>query len=646
MAMLVEDGSVGMRLGKYRIDAKIGKGGMGAVYAGEDARLRRRVAIKVLGENLVHEDEVRRRFILEARAAAQLNHPNVVTIHDVGQRDNIYYIVMELVEGGSVQTRLQTQGKLHWREATRIVADVCRGLAAAHGAGLIHRDVKPGNILLTATGVAKLADFGLTKAPAIMHGALTQAGTVVGTPQFMSPEHCTGEVLDERTDLYSLGATYFNLLVGRPPYVAADPTLILYSHCSAPVPDLQAEAPGLPIGCAQIVLRAMAKSRSERFQNADEMLVALLAISESDDVEGSSTARKQTSLPPTPCTPQPYNSLRRFTIAGGAVFLAIILLLLCSQLFREQIPASPNAAIRLKARSAPLLGHKGAVRAISIADRRLVSAGMDGTVRIWDPSNGRLLRILLPDNGAALDAIALSPDGKILAVGGQAKRVHFFDAESGAETGTLISIVSEVSSLAFSPNGRQLAVASQSDLQLGEFQPPATFSRRVPLLEKQYVVSAMAFSGDGKRLVACTGDGIVHIWDVASLKHRKAPGTFSGRLTMAALSPDGSRVVFGSHDGVLHMWEPDRGIAPTILSGKEGSIAAAAFARGGALVFAGEWAGPLRVCDLAAGKTSHVPTGVAGVVNALDFSPDGRTLAAACSDGSVRMWDVLGIDEK
>src|SRR3989442_1226907 len=135
----------------------------------------------------------RHRGPTKARAAAQLNHPNVVTVHDVDQSGNTYYIVMELVAGGSVQAQLAARGALPWPEATRIVADVCRGLAAAHAAGLIHRDVKPGNILLASDGAAKLADFGLTKAPVLTSGGFTQPGTILGTPQYMSPEHCAGE---------------------------------------------------------------------------------------------------------------------------------------------------------------------------------------------------------------------------------------------------------------------------------------------------------------------------------------------------------------------------------------------------------------------------------------------------------------------
>src|SRR5436190_641977 len=154
--MIVADVPVGTQFGKYRITGRLGKGGMGIVYAGEDTRLRRPVAIKLLAEHVGHEAEVLKRFLLEARAAARLNHPNVVTIHDVGQRGSTFYLVMEVLTGGSAQARLDALGPFPWPEATRIIADVCRGLGAAHAAGLIHRDVKPSNILLAADGVAKL----------------------------------------------------------------------------------------------------------------------------------------------------------------------------------------------------------------------------------------------------------------------------------------------------------------------------------------------------------------------------------------------------------------------------------------------------------------------------------------------------------
>ncbi len=207
---------IGAHLGKYRITGQLGKGGMGVVYSGEDLRLHRTVAIKVLAGDAALEPAAAKRFLLEARSAACLSHPNVVAIHDIGQRGQLYYMVMELVRGQSAHTLLHRSGRLSWLEATRVTADVCRGLVAAHAAGLIHRDIKPGNILLAADGTVKLADFGLARAPQLLATRLTQCGTLLGTPQYMSPEQCGCEPLDQRTDLYSLGRLVLCLAHGSP----------------------------------------------------------------------------------------------------------------------------------------------------------------------------------------------------------------------------------------------------------------------------------------------------------------------------------------------------------------------------------------------------------------------------------------------
>jgi len=179
---------VGDTLGKYRLVAQLGEGGMGVVYRAEDTILKRPVALKLLPPSLVSDRTSLTRFLSEAQAAARLNHPNAVTVHEVGEDVGHYFIVMELLSGGSCGDILEAGRRLPWREATRIAAEVCRALGAAHVAGLIHRDVKPANILLGPKGVAKLGDFGLAKVTGQNNLQLTGSGQVVGTPSYMSPE--------------------------------------------------------------------------------------------------------------------------------------------------------------------------------------------------------------------------------------------------------------------------------------------------------------------------------------------------------------------------------------------------------------------------------------------------------------------------
>jgi serine/threonine protein kinase len=232
---------------------------MGVVYEAEDTLLKRRVAVKLLAPGHLADAEAVQRFLREARAAARLNHAHVVTIHEVDRVGEIYYLVMELVRGGSVHDLLKRSGPRPWPQATRMIVDACRGLEVAHAAGLIHRDIKPSNLLCTDQGVIKLADFGLAKVVGPASAGLTTSGGVIGTPHYMSPEQWRGERVDARSDLYSLGATYYELLTGKRPFAADNVVGIQFAHCGSPVPDPRAIDPAIPEACPVIIRRAMAK---------------------------------------------------------------------------------------------------------------------------------------------------------------------------------------------------------------------------------------------------------------------------------------------------------------------------------------------------------------------------------------------------
>lgn len=264
----------GQRLGKYRITGKLGRGGMGVVYAAEDTLLHRPVAIKVLSSEMAKDPRALERFLREARAVARLNHPHVVSIYEIDQKDGLWYLGMELVAAGSLQGVLKQRGAIDWRTATRYIADACRGLAAAHAAGLVHRDIKPANLMLTSEGNVKLADFGLVKAGDETSG-ITATGTVLGTPYFMSPEQWRAETLTDLSDVYSLGATYYTLLTGRPPYAGLEPMQVMYACCTQPPASPQTIRPDIPIEASAIVARAMSREPSDRFPSAQAMLLEL-----------------------------------------------------------------------------------------------------------------------------------------------------------------------------------------------------------------------------------------------------------------------------------------------------------------------------------------------------------------------------------
>ncbi len=274
----ISDVHAGKRIGKYQIGKLIGRGGMGAVYEATDVPLQRKVALKILPHEFSANEEALQRFVREARLAARLNHPNTVAVYEIAKKGTVYFIAMELVRGASGQEMLERGTKLDWKEVTRAIMDACRGLSAAHSQGMIHRDIKPGNLLWTENGSVKVSDFGLAKPPKTEDLSLTRRDQFVGTPLYMSPEQCRNDNVDYRSDIYSLGATYFTMLSGKAPFNQGSALQILFAHCSAPVPDISESNPDVPPMCAHVIQKAMAKRPEERYQSADDMLADLETV--------------------------------------------------------------------------------------------------------------------------------------------------------------------------------------------------------------------------------------------------------------------------------------------------------------------------------------------------------------------------------
>jgi len=310
---------VGRKLGRYEIRSVLGIGGMGEVYRAFDTLIEREVAVKILPPGISENSTSLRRFLAEAKSAGKLSHANAVSIYEIGQEGESYYLVMEFVGGGSIADQMEKSGPLSVLEATRVVADACRGLIAAHAAGLVHRDIKPANLLRTQDGQIKVADFGLAKHTFDNTSRkITQTGRVVGTPYFMSPEQCEARAVDHRSDIYSLGATYYTLLTGMNPYdVEGSVVQIMYAHCNSEVLDPGKVDPSLPEACTHIVQRAMAKQPDERYQSAEEMLedVTTLLAGLSD--------KKLVSLPSRPNMALQRKRIVRIALAAGLLGLLI-----------------------------------------------------------------------------------------------------------------------------------------------------------------------------------------------------------------------------------------------------------------------------------------------------------------------------------
>jgi serine/threonine-protein kinase len=259
----------GEKLSRYQLREPLGSGGMSCVYRAYDPVLDREVAIKILPAELARDAVLRERFHEEARALARVEHPNLIRIFAIGQEGLVSYYAMELITGLSLKEVLAASGRLTVAEALAVMGQALDALEAVHQAGIVHRDLKPGNIMLDASGRVVLMDFGLARRAERQN--LTAAGAVLGTPEYMSPEQARGEKADERSDLYSLGAVLYEMLAGRPPFGGKDTISILRQHVQAPAPPLRGLAPETPPELERIIVRLLAKKRSERYPHIAEL---------------------------------------------------------------------------------------------------------------------------------------------------------------------------------------------------------------------------------------------------------------------------------------------------------------------------------------------------------------------------------------
>src|SRR6202522_4589875 len=261
--------------GRYELDGGVGRGGMGEVYRARDIRLDRIVAIKTLRTDLARDQTFQARFRREAQSAASLNNPSIVAVYDTGEDMStgvpVPFIVMEFVDGKTVRELLNEGHRLLPERTLEIVSGVMRALEYSHQAGIVHRDIKPGNVMVTRNGDIKVMDFGIARAMSDAQSTMTQTAQVIGTAQYLSPEQARGERVDSRSDLYSAGCLLYELLTGRPPFTRDSPVAIAYQHVREnPVPPSRID-PELPAWCDAIVLKAMEKDPADRYQSAGEM---------------------------------------------------------------------------------------------------------------------------------------------------------------------------------------------------------------------------------------------------------------------------------------------------------------------------------------------------------------------------------------
>ncbi len=668
-------GSLG-RLDHYEMLAVIGRGGMGVVLKAFDEKLQRVVAVKVLAPHLAAFDEARQRFVREARVAAAVRHDNVIGIHAVEDAAGIPYLVMEFIDGPSLEDRLRLGGPPEVEEIVRLGLQTAAGLAAAHDQGLVHRDIKPANILLeSSTRRVKITDFGLARA--VDDGSLTQSGLIVGTPAYMSPEQANGDPVDHRADLFSLGSLLYQLCTGRPPFLAASTQgLLKRVRNDTPRPPREINA-DVPVWLESLIFRLHAKNPADRVQTAAEVAHVL--------------GRHREQLPPPDSTtlmPAPPRSGGRkpgrlFRAAALGLLLVLAAGVAGYLIFRDRtgepgpavavVSPTPKEPVALEPKPEPpppvapepkpeplkpgqmpsaeeLARRPAAADALRRQD--IPEEVLEQVVRDAQGDLPELVAIFgTPQPPGKNDppgphaTLAISPDGKTLAAAGRDKVVRLWDLATGKVRLELTDHqrpeVSQLCQPAFSPDGKLLATGDrQGTIRLWN---PTRGKLLATLAEPAGDLHQIAFSPDGRFLAAARDGGATQLWEVRTTKLQTTLRMGMDPVHCLAFSADGKLLAIPSGRAVV-LWDVATGKPGSTLWGNGAPVRCLAFQPDGKTLLAGADDQDLMLRDVpgqrppfAMGLVGHD----SGVRDAAWRADGGLLITVAETDGGVRLWEPL-----
>jgi serine/threonine protein kinase len=659
------------RLGKlagFDIIRVVGRGGMGVVLHGYDPSLQRDIAIKVIDPQLAHNEVARQRFCREARAAAAVTHDNLVAVHQVNEDEpsGLPYLVMQLVNGESLEQRLKRTGKLSVPEVARLGMQAAAGLQAAHTGGLIHRDIKPANILLEAPADrVKLTDFGLARAAEDVK--LTRTGFVAGSPLYMAPEQARGDEVDARADLFSLGTVLYEATTGSAPFEAKTPLAVLRRVSDETQMPLIRLNPEVPKWLSDSVDKLLAKEPEGRYQTAAEVAevfaagLAEMHLLSPLDVPAEVCAGSRTSTRTPICWGKVGFRLLPWTVGALCGALVVGLMWAFSGSDRPQADPQPNSnppavqpvVIAAAQESGPaprsvLLGDTGAVWVITfIGPDRVVVGGESGVLKVWDlTKEGRPLKSLtLPDGPSPnVWSADVSPDGKYLMTASDDSAVTFWNLQSlRYEFSFPESIATKTA--AFSPCGKYLATGNRNGtVNIWDWDNQVSLVK----LEHRGTVHSLAYSSDGKKLASGGSDGKVRLWDLREVNWAKREGPKTpveisehrGAVYSVAFCPKGKKLASAGWDGTVRVWDADTGIqliAP--IKAHDRDAWSVSFGNGGKWLASCGSDGYVKVWDMDTGKEVFSYHGTTPF-HVVRFAPDGTTLAAGGRDGNVRVWDI------
>jgi WD40 repeat protein len=613
------------QLGRYVLESLLGQGGFGQVWRAHDPLLRRSVAVKIARPDRLGGRDQKRAILDEARKVARLEHPGIVPVHDVGESESCIFIVSALVDGVSLAEKL-SQGRLSLELSCSIVKQVAEALHYSHQHGIIHRDIKPGNILIDAAGKAYVTDFGIAKQESAE--TTTAEGQIIGTPVYMSPEQARGEGCraDCRTDVYCLGVVLFELLTGKRPFWGNALMVLRQVIEEEPLNPRRYDA-GIPRELESICLKCLQKLSERRYQSAQDL---------ADELDRY--------LRGGPILARPIGPVYCATFAPDGKHLA---------------SCDGTGAIRISAVDTgdvigTEVGHASVVWSVAFAPdgAMLASGSVDKLVKVWDPSLETCL-CTLAGHTAAVYSVAFSPTGKMLASGSRDATIRLWEPDSAKLLATFRDGESPVNSIAFAPNGN-LLISGGDDrlLRLWDVRTGEVIVRMEGHTEE---IVCVAVSPDGQRAASGGIDQLVRVWAIPSGKLLMTLAGHDNYISSVAFHPDGRTLASASADGTTRLWDHATGGLKAILYSHAGVVSSLTYSLDGQiLATSGLSDRQIKFWDATTGrprdssKCGHaqpVLTGHFASVETVAFAPDGRVLASGGKDGLVILWDsILGVE--
>ncbi len=582
-----------MKLGKFEVLAELGQGAMGKVYRALDPALDRQVALKTISAGFLATPEAAARFQREARAAARLAHPNIVTIYELGEVEGAPYIAMELIEGIDFGQVVSPPERFPLGEKVRMIAEVCRGLDFAHKQGVVHRDVKPANVRLGRDGAVKILDFGIAR---LADSEMTQVGTLLGTPTYMSPEALRTGKVDHRSDMWATGVILYEVLAGRRPFQAETTTSLVFKIVHEPLPPLDHRALDVPEALARVADRALQKEPAARFVDLAEMARALLgAIGATPPAEPALDQEARQQLFERSCE-EARQRLAAHDLSGA---------LAAARRAQSLDPSRTGIAVLIADIEGRLQGGVAMP-----GSERTVAATTAGALGTLGAAAWRELAVF--GEPPATQAMALSPVKDVLALAGSDGAVRLWDLQTRARIATL-----------------------RTDLH--------------QRTGHEALALALAFSPDGALLASAHVDGAARLWDVGSGRLLPARLRHDGVVGALAFSPDGVTLATGSVDSTLRLWDVRAAVAGDArreLFRQPAGITALTYAGAGTWILTAHGNRVLRLQDARSGRLVATLRGPEGVVTLLRASPPGTLAAAASQDRSLRLFDLESKEQK